>query len=108
MSLAFEPKRERSKIEEEVMRLKEEIERTGKVKIGDEVFHVKKVTVFEGSGVVSGWNIHVIGDKGGFVFDMTDREDITFMRIRMRKPGYVIAVGEDFDENRAVIVYRKE
>jgi hypothetical protein len=107
MSLDFTSRRQ-SSIEEEVMRLKREIESTGKIRIGGDVFRIDKVVVFENQGVISGWSVHLIGDRGTYATEITDRGDLTFVRIRMIKPGYVIGIGEDFGTTRGVIVYRKE
>jgi len=109
MSLQYESKNERLDIENEVMNLKKEIMRTKEVKIGNRKFQVNgDVLVFEVFGTVSGWNIHIDGDRDKYVFSTVDAEDRTIMKIKMIKPGYIVAVGEEQKENRAVIVYKKE
>ncbi|MEM1694897.1 MAG: hypothetical protein QXL19_05935 [Ignisphaera sp.] len=94
---------------EKAEELAREIKKTGVIEIDDRKYYVDQVIVFEKKGIVSGWNIDIDGNPKIIRYTLTDREDMTYMTIHLKKPGIVLAVGEHpRDGSRAIIVYRDD
>jgi hypothetical protein len=90
---------------DEAERIAEEIRRTGRIKIGDVVLPVKRVSVMRESGVVSGWNIYLdkCEDCGVYTYDS---RDVIVARFRKIRPGVSLVVGEMKGEAYVTIVYK--
>lgn len=100
----------RKRYSEVARKLQEEILTTGTITVGREQIRVNDVTVFRERGVISGWDIVIDGDPETYnAYISSEREDKTYVRILMKKPGLVVAVGYHLGGGTSVsIVYKDE
>lgn len=103
----FELKKENlsETIENRARRIYNEVVETKTVKIGNETFNVNSVTLLKKKGVVSGWEIVVDGEPSSYDYVIIDRDERTYMTIRMKKPDVVLALGISPEGNNLTIIY---
>ena len=96
-------------IKKKAQELAEKIRREGVIRIGNETIKVNNVTIFRETGTVTGWSIIIDGKKDTYTAVTYGKDEQTYAIIRMKKPGIVVAIGEDLGtEGRVSIIYKEK